>query len=52
MIKCEQQHRDPKQTRTKLSSFAEMLEELERKHGYQRNDVQLIKRERRNAANK
>ena len=47
MIKCEQQQRDPKHTRKKLSTFAEMLEELERKHGYQRNDIQMIKRERR-----
>ena len=47
MIKCEQQQRDQKQTRKKLSTFAEILEELERKHGYQRNDIQMIKRERR-----
>ena len=48
MIKCEQpQQRNPKQTRKKLSTFAEMLEELERNHGYQRNDIQMIKRERR-----
>ena len=44
MIKPEQQQ---EHKRKKLSTFAEMLEELERKHGYQRNDIQMIKRERR-----
>ena len=31
----------------KISNFAAMLEELERKHGYMRNDIQLIRGERR-----
>lgn len=46
-IKREEQQERTNKKHKKLSNFAEMLEELERNHGYQRNDIQLISRERR-----